>query len=228
VIYGIRDQAAASFPNLTNSCSRGFCCRCNHIHDCHRNGKHGHQLRWVCCEGQRRQPDVGSGSRHDGRSDGVSADPSGRHQTAYGCWGQHRGLVCRLAILSRLSVFGTTHQAQPSIWMARGRLLRHLPANLTLVLPFSGQRTLTPSNTTQTSIDAASNGLALPQGTITVLSTTGYPASGTFWVQTTNGPQLITYTGTTGTTFTGCTGGTGTLLTGQSVIWRYCLWWRRN
>jgi hypothetical protein len=75
-----------------------------------------------------------------------------------------------------------------------------------------------PANTLGTTIDAASNGLALPQATITVASTAGYPASGTFWVQTTTGWQLITYTGTTATTFTGCTGGTGTLFTGQPVF----------
>jgi hypothetical protein len=75
-----------------------------------------------------------------------------------------------------------------------------------------------PANTLGTTIDAASNGLALPQATITVASTAGYPASGTFWVQTTTGWQLVTYTGTTATTFTGCTGGTGTLFTGQPVF----------
>jgi hypothetical protein len=93
-------------------------------------------------------------------------------------------------------------------------------SNLFLVPPSLGYTppVAYPANTLGTTIDAASNGLALPQATITVVSTTGYPASGTFWVQTTTGWQLITYTGTTATTFTGCTGGTGTLFTGQPVF----------
>jgi hypothetical protein len=74
-----------------------------------------------------------------------------------------------------------------------------------------------PADTLGTTITSASNNTTLPQATINVASTTGYPASGTFWVNTTQGFQLITYTGTTGTTFTGCTGGTGLLLTGQAV-----------
>jgi hypothetical protein len=74
-----------------------------------------------------------------------------------------------------------------------------------------------PADTLGTTITSASNNQTLPQATINVASTTGYPASGTFWVNTNAGFQLITYTGTTGTTFTGCTGGTGLLLTGQAV-----------
>ncbi len=88
---------------------------------------------------------------------------------------------------------------------------------LTLVLPFSGSMTLPVLDTLPTTVGAASNALALPQATINVASTTGYPTAGTLWVQSTTGWQLVTYTGTTATTFTGCTGGTGTLLTGQPV-----------
>ena len=60
----------------------------------------------------------------------------------------------------------------------------------------------------------------LPQGTITVATTTGaYAASPanpqTVSIQTTNnGAQIVTYTGTTGTTFTGCTGGSGAIAVG--------------
>lgn len=69
-----------------------------------------------------------------------------------------------------------------------------------------------------TTIAAGSNGLTLPQATINVASTTGFPLAGAFYVDTaTNGRQLIVYTGTTGTSFTGCTGGTGTLVTSQVV-----------
>jgi hypothetical protein len=77
------------------------------------------------------------------------------------------------------------------------------------------------SNTTvlsqATTIAAGSNNVALPTGTINVASTTGFSTSGTIFVVTTTGPQLVTYTNTTGTTFTGCTGGTGTMTTGNAV-----------
>jgi hypothetical protein len=53
----------------------------------------------------------------------------------------------------------------------------------------------------------------LPVGTITVTSTTGFTASGTFMI----GDQTVTYTAKTSTTFTGCTGGTGTWATESTV-----------
>jgi hypothetical protein len=70
-----------------------------------------------------------------------------------------------------------------------------------------------------TTIAAGSNGAALPQSTINVASTTGFPAAGAFYVDTaSNGRQLITYTSVvSGTQFGGCAGGTGTLLTNQTV-----------
>ena len=70
-----------------------------------------------------------------------------------------------------------------------------------------------------TTIAAASNGASLPQGTINVVSTTGFPASGTIFVVTSAGTQTVTYTGGGGggTTFTGCSGGTGTMSTGGAV-----------
>lgn len=68
-----------------------------------------------------------------------------------------------------------------------------------------------------TTIAAGSNGASLPQATINVASTTGFPASGSIFVLTGAGAQTVTYTGTTGTTFTGCTGGTGTMSTGNPV-----------
>jgi hypothetical protein len=67
-----------------------------------------------------------------------------------------------------------------------------------------------------TTIAAGSNGAVLPQATINVASTTGFPASGTIFTSTGSG-VAITYTGTTATTFTGCSGGTATLATGQVV-----------
>lgn len=68
-----------------------------------------------------------------------------------------------------------------------------------------------------TTIAVASNGQALPQATINVASTTGFPTSGTIRVTTNTGVQTVTYSGTTGTTFTGCSGGGGTMSTGGAV-----------
>jgi hypothetical protein len=68
-----------------------------------------------------------------------------------------------------------------------------------------------------TTIAAGSNGVSLPTGTINVASTTGFSTSGTIFVVTGAGTQLVAYTGTTGTTFTGCTGGTGAMSTGGAV-----------
>lgn len=68
-----------------------------------------------------------------------------------------------------------------------------------------------------TTIAVASNGQSLPQTTINVASTTGFPTSGTMFVVTSGGTQTVTYTGTTATTFTGCTGGSGTMSTGGAV-----------
>lgn len=71
-----------------------------------------------------------------------------------------------------------------------------------------------------TTIAAGSNGAILPQATINVVSTTGFPTAGTIRVYSTTstgGIQNITYSGVTATSFTGCSGGTGTLNTGNSV-----------
>jgi prepilin-type N-terminal cleavage/methylation domain-containing protein len=58
------------------------------------------------------------------------------------------------------------------------------------------------------------NATVLPAATITVYTTTGFPAAGTL-----NSPNgVLTYTGTTQTTFTGVTGGTGTLAVGAPVV----------
>lgn len=68
-----------------------------------------------------------------------------------------------------------------------------------------------------TSIASGSNGASLPQATINVASTTGFPSSGTILVTTTAGIQTVAYTGTNATQFTGCSGGTGTMSTGNTV-----------
>jgi phage tail sheath gpL-like len=85
--------------------------------------------------------------------------------------------------------------------------------NLDPDLPFSA--TL---DTTATTIASGSNGLALPQTSISVASTTGLPSSGLVLISSIN--ALIAYTGTSGgNTLTGCTviSGSGTLATGQTV-----------
>lgn len=64
-------------------------------------------------------------------------------------------------------------------------------------------------------------GHTFPQSTVTVLSTAGFPDSGTAYVVDTTTPPYpetsFTYTGKTATTFTGCSGGSGTFASGKSV-----------
>ena len=71
---------------------------------------------------------------------------------------------------------------------------------------------------TTTSIAAASSGFTLPQPTINVVSTAGFPVAGTMLVGTSLGLQTVTYTGVTATSFTGCAGGAGLMLTGGGVF----------
>ena len=68
-----------------------------------------------------------------------------------------------------------------------------------------------------TTIAVSSNGQALPQGTINVVSTTGFLSAGLLSVTTSGGVQTVSYTGKTADSFTGCTGGTGTMSTGGAV-----------
>lgn len=70
-----------------------------------------------------------------------------------------------------------------------------------------------------TYIIAPSGGQSLPQATINVADTSGFPASGTCYVQTNAGIQTVTYTGGGGggTTLTGCSGGIGLMLNKYSV-----------
>jgi hypothetical protein len=79
----------------------------------------------------------------------------------------------------------------------------------------------------RTAVTAGSNGAVLPQATINVASTAGFPP-GTFADPTAVPPTLglqtgtsswtsVTYTGTTSTSFTGCSGGAGTLATGYAA-----------
>ena len=54
----------------------------------------------------------------------------------------------------------------------------------------------------------------LPTGTLTVGSTSAFPATGTLMVDRVH---RVTYTGKTSTTFTGCTGGNGYVKSGQTI-----------
>ncbi len=90
--------------------------------------------------------------------------------------------------------------------------------------PFPGVSKAASGSFPTTTIAAGSNGAALPQATINVADTTNgasavtmFPSKGIMSVTTSNGPQIVTYTGLTGTTFTGCAGGTGTMSTGGAV-----------
>ena len=66
-----------------------------------------------------------------------------------------------------------------------------------------------------TTVAAGSDGVTLPHSTINVASTAGFSSTGKLLLQSTDGLETITYTGTTGTSFTGCAGGTGTIHTGN-------------
>jgi len=60
--------------------------------------------------------------------------------------------------------------------------------------------------------------VSLPQSTLLVNSTTGFPSSGTISVFSSTGKQTVTYTGVTATSFTGCSGGTGTVTGGTTNV----------
>ena len=96
------------------------------------------------------------------------------------------------------------------------------PTGLTPIVPTPlstnySASTITGGTLRSTTIAAGSNGAALPQATINVASTAGFPSSGSVIIDISGSRQLVSYTGLTGTTFTGCTGGTGTLATNNGV-----------
>lgn len=68
-----------------------------------------------------------------------------------------------------------------------------------------------------TSISPASSGQTLPQSTINVNNTTNFPTSGTIYVSTASGTQVVKYNGTTASAFLNCTGGSGTMSTNGAV-----------
>jgi hypothetical protein len=76
-----------------------------------------------------------------------------------------------------------------------------------------GELSQIESTTLVTAIAVGSNGQTLPQATVFVASTAGFPSSGQFVVD----GSVVSYTGTTSGSFTGCTGGTATLATTNPV-----------
>lgn len=87
------------------------------------------------------------------------------------------------------------------------------PFNQTMI----GKHVVIWSNGFSTLIAPASSGFSLPQSVINVNSTTNFPSSGTIYVSTASGTQVVAYTSTTPTTFNGCTGGTGTMSSNGAV-----------
>jgi hypothetical protein len=78
--------------------------------------------------------------------------------------------------------------------------------------------TVGASSSASTTIAAASNLDTLPLGTINVASTTDFSQTGgALIVQTSAGPQIVTYANATTNSFTGCSGGMGTMSTGGAV-----------
>lgn len=72
----------------------------------------------------------------------------------------------------------------------------------------------------QTTIAAGSDLATLPTGTINVVSSTGFPNGvGTALIDSSNGLQVVAFTGATGNQLTGCTGGTGTIDTGSVALY---------
>jgi hypothetical protein len=114
---------------------------------------------------------------------------------------------------------GSNGQALPSAVINVASLTGFPSTGTILVATSTGTQTVTYTGTTSasTTVAAGSNGQALPQGTINVVSTASFLAAGTLRVTTSGGVQTVTYTGKTANSFTGCTGGTGTMSTGGAV-----------
>ena len=94
--------------------------------------------------------------------------------------------------------------------------LGNTAANGTFAITLPGT-TIAVASSGTTTTDALSNSIALPTGTINVISTSTFPASGTFFITTENGIQTVTYGSKNTTQFLSCTGGTGLMFTGAPV-----------
>jgi hypothetical protein len=83
----------------------------------------------------------------------------------------------------------------------------------------SPQTNGTPAATTTVAKDAAGTTLPIVAGTLDVASTAGFPASGSFIIDTVTGPQTFTYSGNHNPTFDGVNGGLpGGVLFGGEVV----------
>jgi hypothetical protein len=107
--------------------------------------------------------------------------------------------------------------AQPPPPMTEQDFLQNALGQAIAYLPNSYASYATPTPPAPTTIVVPSAKQSLPQPTIYVLSTNGYPPAGTIDVTTSAGVQAVAYTGvtdateTTPATFTGATGGTGVM-----------------
>jgi len=117
---------------------------------------------------------------------------------------------------------GTINVASTTVFPASGTILV-LTDNQVQTVTYTAKTATTFTGCTggtgimRTGNGVANNATVLPQATLTVPSTTGFPTSGTLFVYTSTGRQTVTYTGTTATTFTGCSGGTGVIGFAQIV-----------
>lgn len=102
---------------------------------------------------------------------------------------------------------------QPKLRIGGGKNLLVIPSSDGLNPPKTYDGTSVAVLGPNTTLNAGVPPTVLPTGTVTVASTTGFPTSGTIWIQ----GQAVVYTGTTATTFTGCTGGTGSFANGVVV-----------
>ena len=136
-------------------------------------------------------------------------------------------------------------QVLPSSNIIVGSTAGFPPSGTVLIMTTNGLQLVTYTGTTPTSFTGAVGGtgtvisgsvavaggitttvvinlpdtiLTLPQSTINVASTAGYPSSGTLLIQTDNGLQVVTYTGLTPTSFTGVSGGSGNIINGDPII----------
>ena len=114
----------------------------------------------------------------------------------------------------------TTSQQEPSAAQeplivaanAANALVAAAAANLASVMADPANAVVPP----HTTIAAGSSGATLPQATIDVASTSGWPTSGYLKVD----GSLVYYGGKTSGSFTGCSGGTATLATGDAVVYQ--------
>lgn len=89
-------------------------------------------------------------------------------------------------------------------------------APATGVTPTNAQWFLTVADGSST-LAAGENGKTLPEATISLASGTSFASSGKCLVTTSDGPQVVSYTGKSSNDLTGCTGGSGTMATGGAV-----------